>query len=334
MRLTVSGDNRIQDVGISSFCLLRTLESLNISNNCLTSIDTTYMPNLRTLNVDKNSISYIAGLKQIKKLVTLSWREQSLDLNSAFAEIQYQDCRNIQNLFLSSNVLSSFDPITPFLNLRNLELASTGLKTLTPSFGKKLQNLRVLNLNYNALRDLRPLVGIERLQQVFLAGNRISRLRQTTMVLERLGAELEVIDLRQNSLTAGFYTPQELRSKPERQIALQNPKHPSEESSDEDADIRSAEAYLLPAIDKKLDSQSRARLDEDTKLHRRVYEMLIVSSCRDLNVLDGMPAPTKSPGRKDVVWDRLLELGVLKKGGEGDLTVQGLEIEKVRKKGS
>ena len=297
---------------MSALCPLHALDSLNISSNSLITIDTVHMPSLRTLNIDRNSISFIAGLKQLKRLITLSWREQSLDSGSAFHEIQYQDCQNIHNLYHSSNILSSFAPASPFLNLRNLELASTGIKALAPSFGKNLLNLRILNLNYNAVRDLRPLLGIIKLQRVFLAGNRISRLRQTTMVLERLGIELEELDLRWNPLTTGFYTPQESTLRPERSTALQAPKQILQILQAENTNIQSTEEYLLPAIDKNLDSQLRARLDDDTKLRRRVYEMLIMSSCRHLKALDGLQVERKSLGKKDEVWNRLLDLGVLK----------------------
>lgn len=309
------GDNYIQDFGMSALCPLHALDSLNISSNSLITIDTVHMPSLRTLNIDRNSISSIAGLKQLKKLITLSWREQSLDSGSAFHEIQYQDCQNIHNLYLSSNALSSFAPTSPFLNLRNLELASTGIKTLAPSFGKNLPNLRILNLNYNAVRDLRPLLGIIKLQRVFLAGNRISRLRQTTMVLDRLSIELEELDLRWNPLTTGFYTPQESTLRPERSTALQAPKQILQTLQPENTNIQTTEEYLLPALNKTLDSQLRARLDDDTKLRRRVYEMLILSSCRHLKILDGLQVERKSLGRKDGVWDRLLDLGVLKEKG-------------------
>lgn len=309
------GDNYIQDFGMSALCPLHALDSLNISSNSLITIDTVHMPSLRTLNIDRNSISSIAGLKQLKKLITLSWREQSLDSGSAFHEIQYQDCQNIHNLYLSSNTLSSFAPASPFLNLRNLELASTGIKALASSFGKNLPNLRILNLNYNAVRDLRPLLGIIKLQRVFLAGNRISRLRQTTMVFERLSIELEELDLRWNPLTTGFYTPQESTLRPERSTALQAPKQILQTLQPENTNIQTTEEYLLPALNKTLDSQLRARLDDDTKLRRRVYEMLILSSCRHLKALDGLQVERKSLGRKDGVWDRLLDLGVLKEKG-------------------
>lgn len=186
-------------------------------------------------------------------------------------------------------------------------MASTGLKSLSLDFGRKMPNLRILNLNYNALRDLRSLLGIVRLQKVYLAENRISRLRQTSMILRGLGPGLEEVDLRRNPLTVGFYTPQDSTLKQEKQIALRDSR-----SASKDINAESAKAYLLPAMDKTIDAQSRARLDEDTKLRRRVYETLILNSCKGLKTLDGLEAQRKFGAANDEIMERLCELRILK----------------------
>ena len=221
----------------------------------------------------------------------------------------------MQNLYISNNVLSSFAPSTRFLNLRNLELASTGLKSLPMDFGYKLPNLQILNLNYNALRDLRPLLGIASLRNIFAAGNRISRLRQTATVLERLGVDLVEVDVRRNPLTVGFYTPQDSTSAPEQQIVVQDHRHVRESRAEKGVEVGNTKAYLLPLVNRETDTLSRARLDEDTKLRRRVYEMLMVSGCAGLALLDGMEVDRSVVKRRDEVWERLMELGILR-GGE------------------
>lgn len=320
------GDNQLQDSAPLSAPLLA-LEVLDISKNRILAIDVSQMPNLRTLNMDKNSISHIQGFNHVKRLETLSWREQNLVQDSSFSEIQYQECHNVQNLYLSNSVLSSFTPSIRFLNLLNLELASTGLISLSADFGRKLPNLQILNLNYNALRDLRPLLGIASLRNLFVAGNRISRLRQTATVLERLGEALVEVDVRRNPLTVGFYTPQESTSAPEKQMVVQEHKHLRESGAEESAEVGNARAYLLPLANRERDIQSRARLDEDTKLRRRVYEMLMVSGCAGLALLDGMEVNRSGVGRRDEVWERLTELGIL---GETD----GVNMEVERRSGS
>jgi len=187
----------------------------------------------------------------------------------------------------------------------------------------------VLNLNYNALRDIQPLLSIVRLQKLFLAGNRVSRLRRTAVVLQHLNAELVEIDMRNNPLTVGFYTPQSAISKVEQRIVLSNSNAPQDEDdADKDTAAKAGQAYLLPPSDKEDDKVARERLDEDTKLRRRVYEMLLVASCRDLHTLDGLEVEKEDVGRKDEIWDRLRELGVLRqKEGVGNEDNESLDDE-------
>lgn len=275
------------------------------------------MPKLRNLNIDRNSVAQINNLNCLKQLETLSWREQTLAPASSLSEIQYNDCYEVRNLYLSGNPLSDFAPSTPFLNLQHLELASIGLQSFSPDFGLQCPNVRTLNANYNAIRDLRPLLGIVKLEKLFLAGNRVSRLRRTAAVLDRVGKGLLEVDLRNNPLTVGFYTPQEI-SREEKRVV---PRGSNSRASDDDFehDLQNTLAYLLPAIDKAADKLSRERLDEDTKLRRRVYEMLVTNGCKTLEELDGLEVDREMVCRRDGTWERLIDLGVLKtKGGKDE----------------
>lgn len=298
-----------------------TLETLNIPNNGLLFFDSSCAPNLRSLNLDRNSICSIRGIAKLKRLETLSWREQSLTTGSDNLEIQYQEFHDVHHLHLSNNILTCFTPSTPFLNLRTLEVASTGLQKLCPRFGYKVPNLRILNLNYNAIGDLRPLTGIVRLQTLLLAGNRISRLRQTFTLFQRIGRDMIEVDLRHNPLTLGFYTPQDSLLRPEKQITLhKNPDSAPAQALDSQESFHlenSTQAYRLPPLDADVDNQSRARLDKDTMLRRKVYEMMVVESCEVLMVLDGLQVGRKriTEGEDGVIRERLNQLGILAAAG-------------------
>ncbi|KAF6236153.1 hypothetical protein HO173_005782 [Letharia columbiana] len=309
--------NDLEILDISRSKPLSNLETLNISNNCLSFLEVAAMPKLKILNIDKNSIAQIEDLNCLKQLETLSWREQTLTPASSLLEIQYNDCYEVRNLFLSGNPLPEFAPSTPFLNLHHLELASTGLQSFPPDFGLQCPNVRILNGNYNAIRDLRPLLGIVKLEKLLVAGNRISRLRRTAAVLDRVGKGLLEVDLRNNPLTVGFYTPQE----PAREEKRVVPHGRNSIASNDEvwSDFQNTVAYLLPAVDRAADNLSRERLDEDTKLRRRVYEMLVINGCKTLERLDGLEVDREMVGRKDGIWERLIDLGVLKaKGGEDE----------------
>lgn len=183
-----------------------------------------------------------------------------------------------------------------------------------------------------------------------MAGNRISRLRQTAAGLRRISGcncDLVEVDLRQNPLTVGFYTPQvpqqEEMSRPDKQIALHTliaaaPAASSRvlmQRDEEEEDPRAYEydydnddatncstaippsSYILPPLDPTADAASCARLDKDTQLRRRVYEMMVVESCPGLQRLDGLVVEEKrqiTEGNEDglKVRERLSELGVLR----------------------
>lgn len=311
------GYNDLETLDISGSDPLSNLETLNVSNNYFSFLEVETMPKLKNLIIDKNSIAQIENLNCLKQLETLSWREQRLEPASSLSEIQYNDCYEVRNIYLSGNSLADFAPSTPFLNLHCLELASTGLQSFPPDFGLQCPNVRILNANYNAIHDLRPLLGIAKLEKLFLAGNRVSRLRRTAAVLDRVGKGLLEVDLRNNPLTVGFLTPQEPARSEKRVVPHgRNPRASDDDEAEPDRHI--SVAYLLPAVDKAADNLSRERLDEDTKLRRRVYELLVVNGCRSLRKLDGLVVDREMVGRRDGVWTRLIDLGVLKaKKGEG-----------------
>lgn len=83
----------------------------------------------------------------------------------------------------------------PCYNLIYLELAACRLTRLPEGMDRLLPNLRVLNLNYNFLEDVRPLGGLKRLQKLTIIGSRL----KSTKPLIRLLAEMpdaEMLDFR------------------------------------------------------------------------------------------------------------------------------------------
>ncbi|KAI7075376.1 hypothetical protein KC335_g19241 [Hortaea werneckii] len=87
---------------------------------------------------------------------------------------------------------------------------------------------------------------------------------------------------------------------------------------------------------KKKDDQHQTRLDEETKLRRRVYELLIGHSCPYAREVDGLCFDRAEAGRrKDGTWERLVQLGIVRKAdrtadagaGAGTGTAAGEEEE-------
>ncbi|KAA6407783.1 MAG: WD repeat domain-containing protein [Lasallia pustulata] len=312
--------NELETFGEDHTNKLFSLQSLNLSNNSLTSVDISTFPHLASIHLDGNHLLRVHGLETLKELQTLSWREQSAFGPEGASSLQYNDCYEARNLFLSGNVLPHFISEPAFLNLQHLEIASSGLHDLPSDFGTKISNLRTLNLNFNAIKDIRPLMGIVRLQTLFLAGNRISRLRRTTTVLAKACPGLSVLDLRANPLTIGFHAPSSalpVAGEAGKQVVVKNRNRGRADGDDDDANdsVPVAAKFLLPAADNIADEQYVARLDDGTKLRRRVYEMLVLSGCRGLEVLDGLAVERGRVRRRDGVWEKLVELGVLRERG-------------------
>ena len=295
------------------------LQDLRVANNRLAALDISRLPGLHSLDIDKNSITTIDNLASHTYLQILSWREQGRRCDQPEASVQYQHCHNVRELYLSGNTLRTFAPSVHLLDLRHLELASTGLQLLSDDFGIRCSNLRSLNLNFNALTELRPLLGLVKLEKLYLAGNRISRLRRTASVLDRIGHELVQIDFRQNPLTLGFYIPHNQRSVEEQQLIISRQKLGPQQVEDEEySRLEACNTYTIPGVEPSADDVARQRLDEDTKIRRRVYEMLTVLRCKNLRRLDGLCLDRRKVATKDGVWERLRELGVLTSKGERD----------------
>ncbi|TVY88342.1 Septation initiation network scaffold protein [Lachnellula willkommii] len=195
-------DNQISSFSPNGSKLLWNLNYLRLTGNNLTSIDVSPFPSLRLLYLDRNRLGTVSGILKTKHLDSLSMREQQ---DGAIIDMSFlSQAFEIRKLFLSGNLLSIFNPSAVFLNLQYLELANCGLESLPANFGQLFPNTRVLNLNFNALKDLKPLHGIRRLKRLYLAGNRLAKLRNTTSMLSQFSS-LSTVDLRSNQLTLGFY---------------------------------------------------------------------------------------------------------------------------------
>ena len=269
---------------------------------------------LQKLNLDRNHIPHIRNVGDLARLSTLSWRDQTEINSHAPLEIDIYSAQETQTLQLSENKIPSLEPTSPFLNLRHLALASVGLLKLSIDFGTEMPNLRILNLNHNAIKDLKPLVGIRKLSKLYIAGNRIARMRRTSAVLAHFKHSLEEFDCRMNPLTGGFYAPTTGSVKLEKRIIIQDPQGAQERNLEEEDDIdASLRKYFVPDQEPEDDRRYYSRLDDEMALKRKAYELLVHAACMRLKHLDGLPCSGNVVDRKDRNWQRLVELGFLKK---------------------
>jgi hypothetical protein len=293
------------------------MKYLKLSGNNLESIDVGPYPNLRLLYLDRNRLGKITGLSRTKYLDSLSLREQQE--GSVIDHSFLSEAFEVRKLFLSGNFLGTFEPPVDFLNLQYLELANCGLESLPADFGQMFPNTRVLNLNFNALKDIRPLLGIARLKKVYLAGNRILKLRTTTNVLVQFPT-LTQVDLRSNPLTQGFY-PLIVETR------LMQPEGA-------EADDMGCGPFTLANADPEKDNKYASCLDMETKMLRRVYEMLILGRSGQLKFLDGLSVDMSTAVAKDKICEALVRAGIVQavssevvEGDEREDDVTGREEE-------
>ena len=83
----------------------------------------------------------------------------------------------------------------PCYNLVYLELAACRLTALPEGMGRLVPNLRVLNLNYNFLEDVRALEGLTRLQKLTLVGSRLKSTKPLIRLVRQM-PDAEMLDFR------------------------------------------------------------------------------------------------------------------------------------------
>ncbi|KAL2755338.1 hypothetical protein ACRALDRAFT_1064510 [Sodiomyces alcalophilus JCM 7366] len=257
---------------LDAVAVLPSLRYLDISDNDVTYLDLAHLPSLRLLHADRNRISRITGFARAKRLDSLSLREQRGDDRLDLSFLSA--AYEVRKLFLSGNYIGAFEP---------------------REMGQLMPNLRSLNLNFNAIADVGPLRFIPRLKKLLLAGNRLADSTRVSAVLTEF-PHLTRLDLRDNPITLGFYPP------PQAAVVVV------------DADgtgTGCGDPFTLPEADAERDSLFARRVDEATRLRRRLYHVVFIGSCRRLRVLDGLPVNRKAVLEKDATMEALVAEGLL-----------------------
>ncbi|KAF4930437.1 Septation initiation network scaffold protein cdc11 [Colletotrichum viniferum] len=270
------------------------LRYLDLSDNEIAELDIGRLPAVRLLHVDRNRITNITGFTKARHLDSLSLREQRGDgqLDLSFLSSAYE----VRKLFLSGNYIGAFEPKVDFLNLQLLELANCGLHRLPEGLGLLMPNLRSLNLNFNAVADLSPIRFVPRLKKLLAAGNRLADSTSVTELLTDF-PHLTQLDLRDNPITQGFYPPVQVMV-------------PADRGNFTDP-------FVLPEADTQRDEVFSKRLDEATRLRRRLYQVIFVGCCKRLKLLDGLPVKRQLMLARDPAFQALVQEGLLPSDSAG-----------------
>ncbi|PHH71404.1 hypothetical protein CDD80_5299 [Ophiocordyceps camponoti-rufipedis] len=283
-RLSLRG-NRLRALRMTG--TLETLRQLDVSDNELEALDLQHMPKLQSVQADRNRINQVSGFRRARRIDSLSLREQSGDekLDLSFLNQAYE----VRKLFLSGNYLGTFEPAVDFLNLQLLEMANCGLQSLPERMGQMMPNLRALNINLNAVADLWPLQFLPRLKKLLVAGNRLSDATAATQLLTDF-PHLRHLDVRDNPMTLGLYGPTAAADSRRR---------------------RRDEGFALADADAERDGLFASRLDEATRLRRRLHQVVLVASCRRLSKLDGLAVRRDEVLARDWLLEMLVRDGVV-----------------------
>ncbi|VDC04605.1 unnamed protein product [Peniophora sp. CBMAI 1063] len=248
---------------------LARLRVLRVSGNRLQRLSARAFPHVRTLYADNNALPELADARRLARLENLSLRNQSgKGLNLAA-----RDVRDVKRLYLSGNALPATFLSEPCYNLVYLELAACRLTSLPSGLPTLVPNLRALNLNYNFLDDaaLRALEGLSRLTKLTVIGSRLQGTKALVRVL-RGCPDAEVVDLRMNPATLGWYLPLLVHDAPG---AL--------------APERGGDGARWAELDAKF----RRDLPDSAYAARLAYRGLAMRACPRLRVLDGVPVSAK-----------------------------------------
>ncbi|WVW82275.1 hypothetical protein I302_104281 [Kwoniella bestiolae CBS 10118] len=258
---------------------------LRLSENNIDHFDLSLFPKIRTLYADGNKLTHLSRSSSSGsgRLENLSLRNQRSNIP---LKLVYRDLENIKRLYLSGNSLSFdfFPPSsTPLYALVYLEIAACQL-TIWPDFSKLLPNLKVLNMNYNYLRNLDGVKGLKGLRKLTLVGGRLGSeevIGGSKGILEGLkGLDgLEEIDFRMNPSTLSYYFPLLLPSSPSTPQSALDPS-----SSISGKGIVGAPASTWQSYD----SRFRKNLPDEWYSKRLVYRGLVMSTCPNLKRLDGI----------------------------------------------
>ncbi|KDQ62247.1 hypothetical protein JAAARDRAFT_170487 [Jaapia argillacea MUCL 33604] len=285
---------------IQSHGILSRLRILRLSGNRLHQLNLAPFPNLRTLYADNNSLGVLVKASRLTKLENLSLRNQ----RGGALSLSIRDVRDVKRLYLSGNPLKGAFIDEPCYNMVYLELAACRLASLPPNLARLVPNLRVLNLNYNFLEEVKGLEGLTRLKKLTMIGSRLKGTKPVIRVLQGM-PEVEMLDFRMNPCTLGWYLPLLVQDVPG---ALQ----PSEgHGGGDDCNLRGEKKGGQSW--QELDSKFRRDLPDDAYVGRLAYRGLVMRACPHIRMLDGVGVSEKEREKAN----HLLVGIMAKRGKEG-----------------
>lgn len=174
------------DLSNSSFlpvvCNLQTLESLDVSNNRLSSIPDGFITNcerhvgLKHLNFSSNNFSSSPSFRGFSKLAVLDFSYNVL--SGSIQDYGFDGLVQLRSLNLSFNSLTGSVPVNLPKSLEKLEVSDNRLSGTIPEGIEDYQELTVIDLSDNQLNGSIPssLGNLSKLENLLLSNNYLSGL--------------------------------------------------------------------------------------------------------------------------------------------------------------
>jgi len=142
------------------------LEYLDLSGNTIVDITPiTSLTNLTELYLNENSLSSLNGISALNKLTVL---DASNNVITSLSDLSNN--YNLTELIVSHNKLTSLDGVTTLYNLLTLDFSYNSVNAL-PAWDSS-SNLVTVNGEANNITDLKPLVVLEKLNNVLMDDNK------------------------------------------------------------------------------------------------------------------------------------------------------------------
>jgi len=123
--------------------------------------------NLKSLNLEKNSISNIEPLRQLSNL-----EELCLDSNDIKDVSALENITSIKSLSLSTNRIDDISDLKNLTNLEKVNLDSNEIMDVSPLSGMKY--IKYINLSSNKINNIDKLNDLKNLTSLYLADNSIT----------------------------------------------------------------------------------------------------------------------------------------------------------------
>ncbi|KAL2088945.1 hypothetical protein ACEWY4_015844 [Coilia grayii] len=129
--------------------------------------------NVTKIDLQKNRLKHVHGISQLANLAELNLsRNEIVDFPQ-----EIRDLHQLKTLYINQNNIKCI-PLDVFPSLQNLQFLKLSTNRLVelPSDINQCQSLTYLNVSNNCLKDLQALVGLAKLQDLYVEKNRLTDL--------------------------------------------------------------------------------------------------------------------------------------------------------------